>query len=117
MDSILNTTKKLLGLPVSATSFDADILVFINSALSTLRQIGVGPQVPLLVADKDTEWSALTTNATVQAMTKTFIFLNTRLAFDPPQNSFVTESFNRQIQELIWRIEVEANPYVPPAEV
>lgn len=114
MDSILNTTKKLLGIPVEDTAFDIDILVLINGALATLFQLGVGPEDPLLVADKDTEWTALTTDVTIQSFSKTFIFLNVRLAFDPPQNSFVTESFKRQIDELTWRIEVQANPYVPP---
>lgn len=117
MESILNTIKKLLGIPVSDIAFDADILVFINNEVAKLYQLGVGPLVGLLVVDKDTEWSALTTDLTILSMSKQFIFLNVKLAFDAPTNSFTIGAYEKMIAELTWRIEVQANPYIPPVEL
>ena len=42
-DSILNDIKKLLGIMESYEHFDADIIIHINTAFSTLTQLGVGP--------------------------------------------------------------------------
>ena len=41
--SILDSIKKLLGIPSEATEFDTDILIHINSVFSILTQLGVGP--------------------------------------------------------------------------
>ena len=41
--SILETVKKSLGLPADYDAFDPDILLFTNSVLANLNQIGVGP--------------------------------------------------------------------------
>ena len=112
-ESILNTIKKMLGVPVEDSAFDSDVLVHINGALSTLTQLGVGPVDPILVANKDTEWSSLTIDPTVQGMAKQFIYLTVKLLFDPPSTSFVIESYAKTIQELTWRLEVQANPYIP----
>lgn len=116
MDSILNTVKKMLGLPVADTAFDLDILVFINGAISVLSQLGVGPTTPVLVVDKDTEWTLLNTTPTILAMAQNFVFYKVKLSFDPPGNSFIKDSYQNMIQELTWRIEIEANPYIPPEE-
>ena len=39
---------------------------------------------------------------------KVYIYLYTRLRFDPPANSFVTEAIEKQISEAEWRLNVEA---------
>ena len=44
VDSILDTIKKMLGIPTEDTAFDTDILVGINSAFMVLNQLGVGPE-------------------------------------------------------------------------
>ena len=116
VDSILNSTKKLLGVPVEDEAFDADILVHINGTMSTLHQLGVGPTDQLLIVDKDTEWVSLTNNPVIQGMSKQFVYLNVRLLFDPPGTSYLLESFTRSLSELTWRLEVEANPYTPTPE-
>lgn len=116
IDSILNTIKKMLGVPVDNTAFDADILVLLNGSIATLHQLGVGPESPVLVVDKDTEWADLTLEPEIEAMAKDFIYFRTKISFDPPSSSFVLESFKNLIQEVTWRIEVAANPYIPPVE-
>lgn len=113
IESILNTIKKMLGIPIEDSAFDADILVAVNSAIIFLHQVGVGTTTPVLVADHNTEWDALTTDPAVQAMSKTYIYLSAKLVFDPPGTSFAIEAFRKLLDELIWRIQVVADPYVP----
>lgn len=116
-ESILNTIKKMLGLMVEDAAFDSDVLVFINDAIAKLRQLGVGPETPVFVVDNATLWSDLTANETVLSMSKTFIYLTVKLAFDPPPTSFVLEAMKSILAENTWRLEVEANPYIPEPEV
>lgn len=42
-DSILTSIKKLLGIDENYKHFDPDLVMHINSVLSILMQIGVGP--------------------------------------------------------------------------
>lgn len=42
-ESILISIKKMLGLQEEYTPFDTEIVIFINSALFKLMQLGVGP--------------------------------------------------------------------------
>ena len=42
IDSILDSIKILLGIEQTDTSFDQSLIIFINSALANLIQIGVG---------------------------------------------------------------------------
>ena len=44
MDSILTSVKKLLGLPADYEAFDPDIIMYINTVLMILTQMGVGPK-------------------------------------------------------------------------
>lgn len=113
-DSILNTTKKTLGIPVDDSAFDLDILLHINSALSVLNQLGVGPSDSFLVVDKDTEWSSLTDDVILLSMAKPFVALKVRVTFDPPGTSFLIDAIEKSIAELTWRIQIQADPYIPP---
>lgn len=106
--SILKSTKKLLGLSDDFKAFDLDVLVNINAALATLAQITNGVFVPL--EDENTVWGDLSVkDLTVLNMAKQYIYLRTRLAFDPPNTSFVLTAIKEQIKEHEWRIEVEAS--------
>lgn len=40
MDSILTSVKKLLGLPADYEAFDPDIIMYINTVLMILSQMG-----------------------------------------------------------------------------
>jgi hypothetical protein len=104
----------MLGVSVEDSAFNTDILVAINSAIMFLHQIGVGPTTPILIADHNTEWDALTTDPAIQAMAKNYIYLSVKLSFDPPGTSFAIESFKKLIDEHYWRIQVVADPYIPP---
>lgn len=108
MDSILISVKKLLGIDANYTIFDPDVIIHINTAFAILNQLGVGPEEGFMIEGEDTVWDDYITDYNF-TMVKTFIFLKVRLLFDPPSNSFLLESMNRQLDELTWRLEVEAN--------
>lgn len=105
MDSILNTIKKLLGVDMDDDSFDADIIVNINSAIFSLSQIGIIPNSSFIVTSASQNWSDyISDNSVNLECIKTYIYLKTKMIFDPPTNSTTTESFNNSIKELEWRI-------------
>lgn len=111
MNSILTTTKKMLGLEEEITDFDSDIIVFINSAIHTLRQIGVGPKTNFVVnSQKETYDDLLGEGSDLVSEVKTYIFYKVKLAFDPPTSSTVTEVLKESIRESEWRLGVQSDP-------
>ena len=101
-ENILSVTKKLLGLSEEDHSFDLDVLIGINSAIGTLAQLGV-TGITNIEVDDTTSYSDLVANEVILSMVKQYIYMKTRLAFDPPHSS-VLSSFNEQIKELEWRM-------------
>ena len=57
MDSILTFIKNMLGYDEEYTHFDPDITMNINSAFSSLNQLGVGPSTGFLITDKSKTWN------------------------------------------------------------
>ena len=110
-DSILVTIKKMLGLDSNYTVCDTDIIVFINSAMMTLQQIGVGPVNGLAVTGITETWSDFLPSDTMIEGVKTYIYLNVKMAFDPPANSFVMDAMKQQKEELEWRLREQAEFY------
>lgn len=114
-ESILNTIKKLLGIPVDDTAFDEDIIVHINTVLMALQQLGVGPDTVFTISDATAEWQDLLVDPAMYAATKTYIYLKVKMAFDPPSTSFVLDAMAKQIQEYEWRLSVQVP--IPPDPV
>lgn len=106
-DSILETIKTMLGVQEECMDFDQQIMVFINSAFATLEQMGVkfNGGLPMIYGG-ETTWMEHILNLADGDLgsIKTYVFLFVRLLFDPPSNSFVTQSFQSQKDELAWRI-------------
>ena len=108
-DSILNGTKKALGVDASYDVFDHEIIMHINSTFSTLHQLGVGPTVPFVIKDNNDQWdSFIKDNPTVLQSVKTYMQLKVKLLFDPPSSSFALESFRKQAEEFEWRLNFHA---------
>lgn len=103
--SILNDVKHTLGLLPEQTSFDAVVMMHINSALSTLTQLGVGPVNGYMIESENNQWDEFADDPRLNSV-KSYIFLKTKLVFDPPGVGFVIASMERQIQELEYRINV-----------
>lgn len=104
--SILTSIKKTLGVAESETAFDVDITLHINSVLSILTQLGIGPTQGFMIEDATTTWDALLEDDLALSMAKTYVYLKVKLLFDPPQTSFVIESMDRNIAEIENRISI-----------
>lgn len=113
-DSILNSTKKLLGIAEDYDAFDTDIVMHINSVFNTLSQLGLHPTDGFLIEDEKAVWSDYIDDQKLYNSVKTYVYLRVRLLFDPPTTSFAIESFAKQIQELEWRINVQIEEIDPP---
>lgn len=110
MDSILTSIKKMLGISEEYTHFDMDLIIHINSVLSILTQIGVGPSEGFSIQDKTEIWTDFITSDKRLELVKTYVNLKVKLIFDPPLSSAVIEATNRMISELEWRILVTVDP-------
>lgn len=113
--SILTSTKKILGLDKDYTAFDLDIITHINTALATLRDIGVGPVDGYMIEDSTPLWSDFIGMDNRLSAVKTYVYLKVRLLFDPPTTSFHLAAAKEQLQEMEWRLQVAVDPiYVDP---
>lgn len=110
MESILNTVKKMLGLAEDYEAFDTDIIISINSAFMTLMQLGVGPKTGFSIQDKSATWKDFIGESTQLEMVKQYIYMKTKLVFDPSLTSNVNEIYKEQIKELEWRLNVQVDP-------
>ena len=105
MNSILTSIKKLLGISSDYTHFDDDIIIQINSAFSALTQLGVGPLEGFEIQDASSTWDEFIDDPRLN-MAKTYVQIRVRLAFDPPTSAALIESYNRQLDEIAWRLTV-----------
>lgn len=107
--SILTTIKKMIG--ICDDSFDTDLKVCINTALISLIQIGVGPQEGFVVIDEDQTFEEFCGSNLQLESVKMYVYLKSKLMFDPPNNSNITQTFEKTIQEIEWRLNrsVETN--------
>jgi hypothetical protein len=115
--SILKSTKKYVGLDPENTAFDLDILTLINSAFSTIHDLGVGPDSGFAIEDEETVWQDFLDEDPVQlGHIKIVVWTRTRLGFDPPTQQFLIEAINKQREEAEWRLNTnrEAVAWVDP---
>jgi hypothetical protein len=119
--SILKSTKKVLHIGPDDDSFDLDVITHINSAFSTLHDMGVGPTLGFVIADGTPVWDDFlpaSEDQVQQNQVKTFVLLHTRLAFDPPSSQFLMDAAQKQLEEVTWRLSVrrENAAWAPPAD-
>jgi hypothetical protein len=105
-ESILQSTKKLLGLAAEYDVFDIDIITHMNTAFSTLYQAGVGVPEGFVVEDKNDTWAAFIGNKMHIQDVKTYVYLRVKMLFDPPTSSFALTAIEKQLDELLWRLNV-----------
>lgn len=110
MESILTSIKKMLGIAEEYKHFDADLMMHINSVLSILTQIGVGPHEGFSIEDKNDVWADFIPENSNLELVKSYTYMKVKILFDPPLISAVIESMNRMISELEWRIQVATDP-------
>lgn len=112
MDSILTSVKKMLGIELDYEHFDPDILMAINSVFTILAQLGVGPEEGFVIVDDSATWNDFFGQGGKQIeLVKSYIYLKTKLIFDPPTTGVLHEAMERQIQEFEWRLSIAAEDY------
>lgn len=116
-ESILKTTKKILGIDAEYKAFDLDVITHVNMVFTTLNDLGVGPPAGFMITGDDETWDQFEIDILQQNAVKTYVFLRVKLAFDPPQTSFHIQSLNEQVKELEWRLNTrrEDKEWVPPS--
>lgn len=121
--SIFDSTKKILGISPEDDSFDQDVLTFINSAFSTLNQLGAGAPEGFYIEDESVTWENYVSEwpelVPQTGQIRTYIFLKVRLLFDPPQTSFLLRAMEKQVEEHEFRLSIarEEARWTPPPSV
>lgn len=108
-DSILDSIKKILGMPPAYDAFDTDLVIHINSVFGILAQLGVGPEGGFSISDNTTLWKAYLGDSKDLEMVKSYIALKVRLVFDPPTIGAVMDAMKEQIREYEWRLNVQVD--------
>lgn len=103
-DSILTSTKAALGLSADYTAFDQEIIMFINSTMGTLNQLGIGPARGFRIADSSATWTAFLGDELRYEGVKSYVYLCVRILHDPPVNGTVLSAFQKLKEESEWRI-------------
>lgn len=100
--SILTTIKKLVGIADMDESFDADLIVHINTYLRRLNQLGVGKR-SFRITDKSQKWSdfVLPGQETFDQAID-YVFIRCKLIFDPPTNGSAVKALEDSYKEIEW---------------
>lgn len=108
-DSILDSIKKILGMPPDYDAFDTELVIHINSVFGILAQLGVGPAGGFSISDNTTLWKAYLGDSKDLEMVKSYMALKVRLVFDPPTIGAVMDAMKEQIREYEWRLNVQVD--------
>lgn len=100
-ESILRTVRRMVGPDEDYEHFDTDLIININAAFSRLCQLGVGPETPFKITGEEETWCDFIEPG-YQEEVKQYIYLKTRLVFDPPASSSVINVYKEEIDKLEW---------------
>lgn len=105
--SIFKTIKAQLDTAPDDPSFDAQLLTFINSALSDLHDLGAGPPDGFMITGDSESWDDLQENGPIVNRIKTWLGFKVKIAWDPPGMSHLMESLKELALEGGGRILME----------
>jgi len=109
MESILNSVKKIVNVSLEDDSFDQDLIIYTNTILAVLTQMGVGPVEGFVITGEEETWDDFVGDDIRIQLIKTYVGLRVRMMFDPPTNSSAVQAFDNSIQETQWRIYAMTN--------
>jgi len=121
--SILKSTKKVLGVAEGDDTFDLDIITHINTAFSIIHDLGVGPVSGFVIEGDEEVWEDFFPQEddpeklkVWMSKVKAVVHLRARLLFDPPTIAYLLDAHKAQLQEAEWRLNVnrEEVEYVDP---
>lgn len=106
-ESILNSVKLSMGLPTDYPHFDQSILLYLNTVLTIVNQLGAGESGFIVKSEKE-RWSDFIDEESLEPV-KTYVCLKVRSLFDPPANSTVLGSMEKALTEMEFRISIIAS--------
>lgn len=104
VETILSDVKRMLGIQPEVDEFNIDVTSHINGAFFTLYQLGIGPST-LFIIDATTEWSSFKSVIPKNVLLD-YLYLKTKLVFDPPAASNIFEAYKDRIMELEFRMSI-----------
>ena len=108
VESILQSVKKQVNVAPECTSFDSDLIMYINAQLVILDDIGVGKS-DFMISDDSATWSDfIPDNTGLANLAKTYTGTKVKIVFDPPTSSIVLEALKSYASELEWRLKEKA---------
>lgn len=109
MDSILTSIKVMLGPTAEYEHFDPELIMFINSALAVVTQVGVGPAEGFVIKDKTAKWTDLAPEGPALELAKGYVYAKVKLKFDPPTTGSHMEALKEEVKEYEWRASIAAD--------
>lgn len=110
MDSILKTIKEMLGPSTEDTAFDTDIIIHINSVLSDLHLMGVGPEKAFSITGELETWNDFIGDTETYESVKTYIYQRVKLIFDADSmSSSAMAAMERSIERLEFGLYVSSD--------
>lgn len=104
--SILDTVKGSVLGSSEDNSFDSELLIYINGALSVINQLDIGETI--YVKDNSTLWGSYfkeTEDEHIRSLAIQYVFLKTKVMFDPPAPATLNVMI-AHLEELIFRLHV-----------
>ena len=98
---ILEDVKTSLGVLPDNLGFDSELLMFINSAKSSLVQLGLIEMD--IEIDEETEWPTFP-NRLLESLSKHYIHAKVRMTFDPSASETISRTVSSAANELEGRI-------------
>lgn len=103
-NSILNSTKVSIGIPVEVKDFDIRIITDINAAFSVLTQLGVGSNRGFMITGEEDIYDDFITDQIEQGLVRQYIINKVHISFDPPSSGTLMETLKSQIDEAQFRL-------------
>lgn len=102
---MLTSVKDFIGLSEDDNSFNKDLCIYINGAIDTLAQVGVGKS---LNVTEESKWSNFITDPEPDSlgMIVQYVCLNVKILFDPPPPS-TRDVLSGRIEEFLWRLQLQ----------
>lgn len=116
---ILKSVKTAIGGDIhdEEDHFDAEITMHINSVFFILYQIGVGPEKPFVLRSETQTWDEfLQIDGDALELVKSYVYFRVRMMFDPPQSGGLSETMQKIIDELEWRLKIEKETWAVEGE-
>jgi hypothetical protein len=115
---IFPTTKAMLNVAADDTSFDVEIVAYMNVAMTSLYQLGL-TQTPFVITTKEETYGDLVPVGLEKfGQLEAYIALKTRLFFDPPHEALY-KAIETQLglMESRFLFELETGSKLNPMEV